>query len=196
MNRLLQLTLAKLTRASHAPGVKTAPNVQLTLRHQIDRIGAGSTIDSYARISSKDGGQIRIGERCEIGFGVHILSYGGDITIGDDCSFNPYCVIYGHGGLRIGNSVRIATHTVIIPANHRFDDSDTPIRLQGLSTKGISIGDDVWIGAGVRILDGVHIGSGSVVAAGSVVTRSIPDRAVAAGVPAKVIKRQIGRAHV
>lgn len=121
-----------------------------------------------------------------------ILSYGGDIRIGDDCSFNPYCVIYGHGGLRIGNSVRIAAHTVIVPANHNFDDPHTPIRLQGLTTKGITIGNDVWIGAGVRIMDGVEIGNGCVVAAGSVVTKSVPNGAVVAGVPAKVIRVRNG----
>ncbi|MCK7515996.1 MAG: acyltransferase [Desulfobacterales bacterium] len=72
----------------------------------------------------------------------------------------------GDGGLTIGNNVRIAAHTVIIPANHVFDDVNIPIRKQGLSKKGIVIEDDVWIGSGVKILDGVVIGKGCVIGAG------------------------------
>jgi acetyltransferase-like isoleucine patch superfamily enzyme len=120
--------------------------------------------------------------------GALILTCGGKITIGDDCSFNPYCVIYGHGNLAIGNCVRIATQTVIIPANHNFDRRDLPIHRQGLSMKGVRIGDDVWIGAGVKILDGVEIGSGSVIAAGAVVTRAVAPFTIVAGVPARAVK--------
>jgi acetyltransferase-like isoleucine patch superfamily enzyme len=54
--------------------------------------------------------------------------------------------------------------------------------------EGITIGNDVWIGSGVKIMDGVHIGDGVVVAAGSVVTKSIPEYSVVAGVPARIIK--------
>lgn len=82
----------------------------------------------------------------------------------------------------------IAAHTVIIPANHNFDRMDLPISRQGLTTKGINIGNDVWIGANVVILDGVEIGDGCVIGASSVVTKSIPNNSVAVGNPAKVIK--------
>ncbi len=116
-----------------------------------------------------------------------LLSYGGDIELGENCSVNPFCVLYGLGGLKIGNGVRIATHTVIVPANHGFDDPDTFIFRQAETRKGIVIEDDVWIGSGCRILDGVCIGRGSVIGAGAVVTRSIPAYSIAAGVPARVI---------
>ena len=96
--------------------------------------------------------------------------------------------MYGIGNLTIGNGVRIATHTVIIPANHNFQRLDTPIYRQGITKKGILINDEVWIGANVSILDGVTIGEHTVIAAGSVVTKSIPDRVVGAGVPCKVVK--------
>lgn len=168
-------------------GVNIHADSEIVATHLMDRIKAGTTIDRGSRISSDLGGSFSIGQRCEIGVGVQILTCGGNIWIGDDCSFNPYCVIYGHGGLRIGNSVRIATQTVIIPANHVFSDRLTPIRLQGLTTKGIEIEDDVWIGAGVKVLDGVTIGRGSVVAAGAVVNKSFPPFSIVGGVPGRII---------
>jgi acetyltransferase-like isoleucine patch superfamily enzyme len=174
--------------------IRCGKRVKLELVNAEDRIGRDTSIGDNALISSAGGGAILIGERCEIGIGALIQSYGGRIVIGHDCSINPYCVIYGHGGLKIGNSVRIATHTVIVPSNHNYDDLGMPIRLQGLTLKGITIEDDVWIGAGAKILDGVTIGKGSVVAAGTVVIRNVPPFSVTAGVPNRIIKQR-GKAN-
>ncbi|MEB3381095.1 acyltransferase [Flavobacterium psychrophilum] len=145
-------------------------------------------ISSNVVFDTKYGGKIEIGRDTEILYGVLILTYGGDIKIGDFCSINPYTVLYGHGNLTIGNNVLIAGHCLIIPANHKFDDILIPINSQGLIKKGIIIDDDVWIGAGCRILDGVHIGKGAVIAAGAVVTKNVPSFAVVGGVPARTIK--------
>jgi acetyltransferase-like isoleucine patch superfamily enzyme len=112
----------------------------------------------------------------------------GSIRSGRSLSVNPFCVIYGHGGLSMGDYVRIAAHSIIIPANHVFSALDKPIARQGLTKKGITIGSDVWIGGGARILDGVRIEDGCVVAAGSVVTKNVPQRAVVGGVPARLLK--------
>lgn len=136
------------------------------------------------------GGSIRVGRYCEIHPFSMLMTYGGEICIGDECSVNPFTIIYGHGGVRIGNGVRIAAHTVIIPANHNAPIDGVTIRQSGLTAKGIHIEDNVWIGAGVRILDGVRIGRNAIVGAGSVVTRSIPPNATAIGIPAKVIKQR------
>lgn len=133
-------------------------------------------------------GKIIIGPNSFIDRGVILRTLDGTIEIGADCSINAYSVVYGSGGLRIGNSVRIAAHTVIVPSNHIFSDSDVLIKNQSLSLKGIFIEDDVWIGAGAKILDGVTIQKGTVVGAGAVVTKSTEPYAIVAGVPAVVIR--------
>jgi acetyltransferase-like isoleucine patch superfamily enzyme len=131
-----------------------------------------------------------IGENTIIHEFTYLRLYGGFIYIGNNCSINPFCVIYGHGGLKIGNNVRIAAHCTIIPANHIYANPSIPIVEQGETMKGIMIHDDVWIGAGAIILDGVEIGEGSVVAAGAVITKSVPPYSVVAGVPARIIKKR------
>lgn len=179
--------LIKWLRGDRWPGTTIAPNARIDMSGGNVRIAQGTTIDELAVLATEGGGHITLGNRCSIERGSLLLTYGGNITLGDDCSVNPYCILYGHGGLTIGNGVRIAAHTVIIPANHRFDDFSKPIRQQQLSRKGVMIEDDVWIGTGVRVLDGVVIGRGSVVAAGAVVTRSTTPFTINAGVPARVI---------
>jgi acetyltransferase-like isoleucine patch superfamily enzyme len=158
----------------------------LNLRLRGVIVDATATIDPDA-ILEPSGGRIIIGARTFIDFGVIIRPLGGVVEIGDDCSVNAYSVLYGGGGLKIGNNTRIAAHTVIAPSNHVFSDPHIPIMEQGLMQLGITIEDDVWIGAGVRVLDGVVLGKGSVVGAGAVVTKSVPPRSVVGGVPAKQI---------
>jgi len=135
-------------------------------------------------------GKIKLGARTRIEDFSLLHCWGGEIELGEDCSVNPFCRLFGQGGLKIGNGVRVATGVVIIPANHNFQDRELPIWKQGLSMKGIVIEDDIWIGAGAIILDGVRIGKGSVVAAGAVVTHEVPPYQVVAGVPARKIKER------
>ena len=77
---------------------------------------------------------------------------------------------------------------MIVPENHIPGDINRPLYLSGSTRRGIRINDNVWIGAGARILDGVEIGRNSIVGAGSVVTKSIPENVTVVGVPARTIK--------
>jgi acetyltransferase-like isoleucine patch superfamily enzyme len=152
-------------------------------------IGPNVMLGDGARLVCAVGGTIRLGANTVIQPRAYLdTGAGGRISLGEHNSVNPYCVIYGHGGLTTGAYVRIAAQTVLIPANHIFDDTTVPISRQGLRKKGIVIGNDVWIGAGCQILDGVEIGNGAVIAAGSVVNRHVDAFTVVGGVPARVIK--------
>lgn len=133
-------------------------------------------------------GKVEISKGCKISDYVLIVPYGGKIVIEENVYIGPFTVLYGHGGLRIGKNTLIAAHSIIVPSNHIFDRVDIPINKQGLTCKGIQIGEDVWIGAGVKILDGVKIGNGCVIGAGSVVTQTFEDFSVVVGSPAKKIK--------
>jgi acetyltransferase-like isoleucine patch superfamily enzyme len=144
-----------------------------------------------AIIENRFGGSIEILENSEILDGVMILTYGGNIKIGKRCSINANTILYGHGGLTIGNDVLIAGHCMIIPSNHNFQLTSQPINSQGNTSKGIIIEDDVWIAHGCSILDGITIGKGSIIAAGSVVNKNIPPYTIYGGVPAKYLKNRI-----
>ena len=147
-------------------------------------IGARSRISWSAQLR----GLLWMGDDVEIGRGAILSAHGGWIRLGNRVSINPYCVLYGHGGLEIGDNVRVAAGVIMVSANHRFDDITRPIHVQGLTRKGIVIESDVWIGAGCLILDGVRIGTGAVIGGGSVVIHDIPTRAVVVGNPAKIIR--------
>lgn len=158
-------------------------------------IGAGAQVFPHAVLNctywhdiGARAGSISIGPGTVIQPFAFLHSHAGSIRLGKNCSVNPYAVLYGEGGLQIGDNVRIAAHTAIIPGNHQFDRLDIPISEQGLSCQGIVIEDDVWIGAGVRILDGVRVARGCVIGAGSVVTRSTEPYGVYVGSPARLLK--------
>lgn len=110
----------------------------------------------------------------------------GDVEFGAHCTVNPYAMISGK--VRCGDGVRIASHVSIVGFNHGFDDPGVPIHTQKHESLGISIGDDVWIGANAVVLDGVTIGKGAVIAAGAVVSKDVPELAIVGGVPAKVVR--------
>ena len=111
----------------------------------------------------------------------------GDVTIGDYTRIGIHCTVIGP--VCIGDHVNLAQGITVTALNHNFADSSRKIDEQGISTKPVVIGDDVWIGANAVILPGVTIGRHVVVAAGAVVTKDVPDYSLVAGVPAKEIKK-------
>lgn len=156
------------------------------------RIHPSARVSLRAIIETNGGGEITIGANCEIHPYSVIKSYGGQVVIGDNCSLNMFAILNGHGGLTIGNGVRIASHTVVIPSNHVIGDNGVPLYLRGVVSKGIQIHDNVWLGSGCVILDDVTIGENSVVAAGAVVNNDVDKSTIVGGVPSKLIKKITG----
>lgn len=109
------------------------------------------------------------------------------IEIGNDVHFNNDCWINGGGGITIGNNVIFGPRVIVHSSNHNFNRLDIPIMYQGHQHKPVIIKDNIWIGAGVIILPGVIVNNGAVLAAGAVVTKEVPENAIVAGVPAKII---------
>jgi len=108
------------------------------------------------------------------------------IKIGDNSAIGEYCRV--RENVVIGDNVMMGPGVQIISDNHNFNDIATPMRLQGHTTHGVSIGNDVWIGSNAIILPGVKVEDHSIIAAGAIVTKDVPEYAVVGGNPAKVIK--------
>jgi acetyltransferase-like isoleucine patch superfamily enzyme len=185
-SRLYPLLLRRMS-----PSAYLAPNV--VLRHPQNITLAEQTfIDSFVYLegmSDHPQGGVEIGSGTYVHmFCVISAAYHGFVRIGRDCSINPGAQIIGLGGVTIGDNVLVAGQTMMIAFSHGFADREAPMRTQAHSARGIVVGSDVWIGAGVKILDGVTVGQGAVLGAGSVVTHDVPPYAIMAGVPARLLR--------
>ncbi len=129
---------------------------------------------------------IKIGPECELEQGVDLDPWSGHIFIGRHVYIGPYTIVYGQGGLDIGDHTLIAMHCCILSSNHTIPGPSRQIRDEPDVLLPTKIGRDVWLGAGVIVLGGVTIGDGCVVGAGSVVTRDLPPYTIAIGVPATI----------
>lgn len=152
------------------------------------RIGAYSYVNGLSQKGLKLADHVHIREYAWIQSTSQLDQLGVGIEIGTYTYIGPHCYLGGGGGITIGADVLIGANVQILAENHRFEDKQKPIRTQGVSRKGIHIGDNVWVGNSAIILDGVTIGSGSIIGAGAVVTQDIPAQSVAAGNPARVIR--------
>ena len=147
-------------------------------------IGEQCFIAPEAQLFAEPNRDIRMGNRCMIAADCFLH---GPITLGDEVAINHGCSFDGgRVGIQIGSQTRIANNVTLYAFNHGMAP-DTPIYQQAANSKGIVIGKDVWIGAQVGIVDGVTIGDHAVVGMGSIVTKDVPDWAIVAGNPAKVI---------
>ena len=110
----------------------------------------------------------------------------GDVVIGDHTRIGLHNTIIGP--VTIGSHVNLAQGITVTALNHNFADTSLRIDEQGVSTKPVTIEDDVWVGANAVILPGVTVGRHAVIAAGAVVTKDVPPFSVVGGVPARVLK--------
>lgn len=111
-----------------------------------------------------------------------------NIILGSNVSIHEMCYLDGYGGIRIGDNVSIAHSTSLISFDHTYHDMITPIKYNPSIKKTIILHNDIWVGAGVRILGGNTINKRSIIAAGSVVTKDVETFVIYGGVPAKKIK--------
>lgn len=190
----IEQTLAnniRLKKAIHSlmiNKVRTRPRLwlRLLLPFYIKK-GAGSVIYSSVRMDIVPFRKFSIGRSSVIESFSVLNNMVGDVQIGDYSRVGIGNTIIGP--VTIGSNVMLAQNVVVSGMDHKYEDIDVPVSLQGVTSSPVVICDDSWIGANVVITKGLRIGKHAIVAAGSVVTRDVKDYCVVAGVPAKVIKR-------
>ena len=144
--------------------------------------GAGSIIGPHTVIINS--ANVRIGARCWFQDRIYIRAgTQGRVEIGDRVAINSFVRMFGHGLITVGDDTQIGPSTLITTTDHDFHGD------MGAAFKAVRIGSRAWIGANVTILPGVTIGDYAVIGAGSVVTKDVPARSIAVGVPARVIRR-------
>lgn len=156
-------------------------------------IGSKSKIHDEVKIDALSSQGVKIGSHCVIGRRTSIECTGSlrwigvGIKIGNYTTFGSDCFFGAAGGIVIGNDVVAGQYIRFHSENHNYKDINSLIRDQGVSHKGINVGNNCWIGSGVVFLDGSSIGDGCIVAANAVVTKKFPDNSIIGGVPAKII---------
>nr|WP_158231479.1 acyltransferase [Gaetbulibacter sp. 4G1] len=111
------------------------------------------------------------------------------MEIGTNVSIHSMCYIDGTGGLKIGNDVSIAHSSTIMTTSHTYNNTSVPIKYNDATKDPVLIENDIWIGAGCRILGGVVVGSRSIIAAGAVVNKAVESHTIVGGIPSKKIKK-------
>lgn len=147
--------------------------------------GRNVKFEDYAEIHGLCSQGLHFGDDVTIGRSVMIRPssyYGGDLghglVMGSNSSIGPHGYVGCSGPIVIGDNVMIGPKCSLFAENHVFGDDAQTIKSQGVVQKGISIGNDCWIGSNVIILDGVHIGNHVVIGAGTLVTKDVPDNTI------------------
>jgi len=163
-------------------------NVVLRHPHKI-RIGDNVVIDDNCLIDAKgeSNAGIRIDSGAFVGRNTILSCKNGDIELGEGANIGFNCEIFSASRVRVGRDTLIAAYCYLIGGDHDFSDASRPVLAQERKSAGITIGDGAWLGAGAKVLDGVDVGAHAVVGAGAVVRESVPERATAVGVPARVV---------
>jgi acetyltransferase-like isoleucine patch superfamily enzyme len=144
-------------------------NVLEALREDRLEVGPHTLLEPGVWITAPAPARVRIGAGTFLNLGVMVAALE-LVEIGDHCMFANGCFV--------------------TDADHRFDDHDKPVPWQGFTSKGPTrVGDNVWCGANVVITSGVTVGERCVIGANSVVTEDLEPRSIAAGAPARVLKR-------
>lgn len=198
-DRLIYYTLTKrvfmLTRGFFKTGKKVFVGSNTKI-HNSGNIVFGKSvtidkncvIDGYASQKIIFGDCVKIGAYSSLSSTSHFSKYGIGLKMGNNSAVGQFTEFGAAGGIEIGNDVIMGSYISFHSENHNFSDNTKLIREQGVTSKGIKIGNNVWIGAKATFLDGCSVGNNSVVAAGAVVNSVYPDNSIIGGVPAKVLK--------
>ena len=150
------------------------------------RIGDNVVIDDNCLLDAKGdtNAGITIGSGVFVGRNTILSCKNGDIALGDRANIGFNCEVFSASRVTVGADTLLAAYCYVIGGDHDFADPSTARAGAGRAdSKGVTVGDGVWMGAGAKILDGVTIGGHAIVGAGAVVRVDVPEYAVAAGAP-------------
>jgi acetyltransferase-like isoleucine patch superfamily enzyme len=153
------------------------------------KAGTGNVIKYNAEFKITEGAYLEIGNNCVVqnySF-FQLTKPRPKVIIGNNVVIGRHNIITAKSLIKIGDNTIIGAYVQIIDHGHGYA-RDKTIREQDATIEDIIIGNDIWIGAGSKILKGVTIGEGAVIGANAVVTRDVPPFAIVGGVPAKIIK--------
>jgi acetyltransferase-like isoleucine patch superfamily enzyme len=134
------------------------------------------------------GAVLRLGRWSWLGHGTKIRVHEGVCEIGAKTVFGQECTISAFQHVSIGRECVIADRVMLIDFDHGVVEVERPIRLQGIYKRDVRVGSNCWIGYGACLLRGVTVGDNCVVGTTTVVTKDVPDNAVVAGAPARVLR--------
>jgi len=134
------------------------------------------------------GARLVLGRWSWIGHGCKVRVHEGEVRIGAKTVMGQECTISAFQHVAIGRECVIADRVMMIDFDHGVVEVERPIRLQGIYKRDVEVGDNCWIGYGACVLRGVTVGDNCVIGTSAVVTRDVPDNAIVAGVPARVIR--------
>jgi acetyltransferase-like isoleucine patch superfamily enzyme len=133
-------------------------------------------------------GRVELGRWSWLGHGCKVRCHEGVVSIGAKTVLGQECTISAYQHVSIGRECVIADRVMLIDFDHGVTEVERPVRLQGIYKRDVRVGHNVWIGYGACILRGVAVGNNAVIGTNAVVTKDVPDNAVVAGVPARVIR--------
>lgn len=164
-------------------------NVSLRHPHKI-AIGDNVVIDDFCLLDAKgdDNRGISIAGGVFVGRGTILSCKNGDIFLEENVNLGFNCEIFSGSTVTLRRDILVAAYTYFIGGGHESGRTDIAVLRQPRTSLGIEAGEGAWFGAGVRVLDGVKVGGHAIIGAGAVVSSDVPEYAVAAGIPARVIR--------
>jgi acetyltransferase-like isoleucine patch superfamily enzyme len=165
--------------------------VHVTVRHPHKiTIGDNVVIDDGCCLDAKgtDNRGITIASGVFVGRNTILSCKNGDIVIDEHANLGFNCEIFSASRVRVGKHILMAAYTYLVGGDHLYDRTDIPVLQQGRTARGIDVGDGAWLGTHVVVTDGSTIGRDAIIGAGAVVVGEIPEFAIAAGIPARVLR--------
>lgn len=184
--KLYPLLLGKVGR-----GVSFGANVVLRHPHKIF-IGDNVVIDENCVLDAKGETNegLFIGSGSFIGRNTILSCKNGNIRLAENVNMGFFCHIFSASNVSLGKNNLLAAYCYIIGGTHKMDRIDvSPLEQERISL-GIVMEENLWLGAGVKVMDGVRIGRDSVIGTSAVVTKDIPEYSIAVGIPAKVVRNR------